>query len=89
VVEHISVNKESGAAIAANACETVGASDAIRIAKHAIQAVKRLVDRLIPMAGFYHRHRTCCCLTQRVTQKMPGLHELINIFGRQLKDLGF
>jgi hypothetical protein len=52
VVEHISIHREPGVFAAASAWEIDGASDAIRIAKNAIHAMKRLVTRSVLMARF-------------------------------------
>jgi hypothetical protein len=48
-VEQISAHEKFLLLALASACETAGASDAMRIAKHAIHAVHRLNSRLIPI----------------------------------------
>jgi hypothetical protein len=52
-IEQISAQKELALLAAASAWETDGASAAIKIAKHAIHAVKLLASRLILMPEFY------------------------------------
>gem|GEM_PF-5874135 len=54
VVEQISIEETSASFAATKAWEIDGASDARRIAKHAIQAANRCVALFNPMSAFYH-----------------------------------